>query len=845
MKPKTMEEESQINFKALRAKFQEDALLAKSQNTGPILAEKPKMLSGAGGHCVSGVSRINHSSNSKTAVVPRVFVRDELPGPGAKRPICFPPQPLASSPSSQPINEDGAKRQSLKERYTPPVPPVPPVFYSKQWKTDQFTKKDLQQEKETAREITPPIKFRKSNLVLSFKSSKVSKYSTESEEEPSYAELTTRPRRTPGELGKRVQEKQNSKDCVSLQITRECGLFSPEVSVTPSSTEMNVDSGNCLASTLERAKKFSQHHILIYNKPKALHLSDLASSERTFLSPPKTDFTARPTPVVGLPHLACISARPFSKVSNSAREPALTKKYHQDKAEPPYTTAELTSHPNSQKNLLPDLKSLGPKPLKPPRPPLVALRRYYQLAFNEVLKDTIQEPTTVPIQVPTKVPESEKPICSAILNAPMFPDFKNTEMEPMDSEAVDFATLDLEPLHLGGFSTPPPAPTDCISKASQSDLCLSTGLNEIRAVPQLKRGRILPPLNSLPEPSSNLTESIRQDQRSKGEDVMVPSPQTSQTNKAGQSVESQSARDETELGLQAILSKDDIHTHTSEQNYECDNVYEDVESISKFFFCQNSHKQKGHLKNPYADNSLPAKEETSHTWPRKPWGSISGEHSSDNHTNRKECQSPNTAESKEMKKKEKQRLEKEKKEQKEREKKVHDMKKKFKVTGDEEPMYHAKVVLANKVRKNDLPVQSGDTVSIIRTTNCPRGKWLARNACHKYGYISVMNIELNIKEMLELGKKAQATGRGSNLEEDTISVGSKSSSHLVVTSSFTDDSEEWACEDETLLPCYDSNTRHEALQKLTTFFELGKDESGDIPDVGVPTLTKYNILTTT
>lgn len=36
-----------------------------------------------------------------------------------------------------------------------------------------------------------------------------------------------------------------------------------------------------------------------------------------------------------------------------------------------------------------------------------------------------------------------------------------------------------------------------------------------------------------------------------------------------------------------------------------------------------------------------------------------------------------------------------------------------------------------------------------------------------------MNVELNIKDMLELGKKAQAAGRGSNVEADTISIGSR------------------------------------------------------------------------
>lgn len=46
----------------------------------------------------------------------------------------------------------------------------------------------------------------------------------------------------------------------------------------------------------------------------------------------------------------------------------------------------------------------------------------------------------------------------------------------------------------------------------------------------------------------------------------------------------------------------------------------------------------------------------------------------------KECQSPNTVDHKEQKKREKQRLEKEKKEQKERDKKENEMKKKFKVS---------------------------------------------------------------------------------------------------------------------------------------------------------------------
>jgi hypothetical protein len=51
------------------------------------------------------------------------------------------------------------------------------------------------------------------------------------------------------------------------------------------------------------------------------------------------------------------------------------------------------------------------------------------------------------------------------------------------------------------------------------------------------------------------------------------------------------------------------------------------------------------------------------------------------------------------------------------------------VTGVEEPLYHAKVMVASKVhKKNDLTVTSGDMVSIIRTNSCPKGRWLARDA---------------------------------------------------------------------------------------------------------------------
>ncbi|XP_064865165.1 uncharacterized protein LOC115121029 isoform X3 [Oncorhynchus nerka] len=230
--------------------------------------------------------------------------------------------------------------------------------------------------------------------------------------------------------------------------------------------------------------------------------------------------------------------------------------------------------------------------------------------------------------------------------------------------------------------------------------------------------------------------------------------------------------------------------------------------------------------------------------------------------------------------------------------------KKFKITGQKEAIYQATVMVESKGHKNDLAVKNGDIVSIIRTTNCPKGKWLARDSTNTYGYISVSDVELDIKEMLEMGKRASRAiscknittmveqgggevasmdSRTSNhypLQEDTgscknittmveqgggevASMDSRTSNHYPLqedTGSFTDDSEEWAHDDDDDEPLsslieedpterdhiqtmsmpemgsrepsihnqqilsdasidgIDMQVRHEALQKLDTFF---------------------------
>lgn len=854
-----MEKEGLIDFKALRAKFQEEALQTQSKTSRPAVAEKPKHVPPPGGHCSSVVSSINIAVENKTSVVPRVIFRDGLRASGGKRPISFPPQPQQTSSKSQLTNGDSTTRQSLKDRHMPLVLPVLPVREKKEHKL----------EPDPGKEVPPQTKIKKKGLLLPFKSAKASKVSAENVEEPRYTDLTIRPSSAPGDLPS--MEKQE--DGVSLhsdQSTAELPLSSPDIPITPPSADTSVDSESKSISTLEKAKKkISRSQMLIAAKAKSLCSPDCVSKDKTFPSLSKNTECVRPEPPVPPPvsHLACLSARPFFKANHSAHKSALDKQFSRDKAFPFVKTGE--PHPPSapQKNPLPDLKSLGPLPPKPPRPALVDLGCYHQTIGTEVSPDLNQAPREETVSV---LPS----ISSSVLDAPEFPDFENSEMETAEAEAVDIRALELEALHF--ISTELPPPDDCgvtgfedpqpdLSMCDPVEPLMSTGIQDLNLGSQ----NIIPlDPESFPEPInfSEFPEPAASEQWSQSEEVIIDPLSSTQADETDLTeTEFHSAAQETDN--HAVLNEGiQPHPNVSQHDsyYEaCDNVYEDVENISKFILGQNSRKRKGGLKNPYAENH-PVKEGASlNIWPRNPWGNVSGDdaHSAHNPVHSIERHSPNTADHKEQKKREKQRLEKEKKEQKEREKRENEMKKKFKVTGEEEPMYHAKVMVASKVRKNDLPVKNGDTVSIIRTTNCPKGKWLARDANNKYGYISVMNIELNIREMLELGKKAQAAGRGGNLEGDTISIGSRSSNHPVLTSSFTDDSEEWACEDVTLSPHNESHsfphqtaslpdmscghtgaqhtlsdanpedlhtqTRHEALQKLAIFFQHSKDEFGD------------------
>uniref|UniRef100_A0A4W5KVS9 Si:ch211-188c16.1 n=1 Tax=Hucho hucho TaxID=62062 RepID=A0A4W5KVS9_9TELE len=801
-----MEQEEPINVKALRAKFQEEARAqaqARDQHR-PAIAEKPRRLPPTvpGGQCSTLMSSI-HSAVENKPVIPRVIFRDGTRVSGSKWPVSFPALVLQAIPPTPPhqnsLHNGGrdctaTAKKSFKDRHLPLVLPGLPL---------KEQKNDLPPHKE----VPLPTKCKKKGLLLHhpFKSTKVSKVGGEPAEEPAYAGLTTN-RHSGAPVEGLVMDRNKAEDRLPLQVehsSTECPTSSPDITITTPSEGPGEDSSSMVSatqffSTLEKGKKrFSPKHLLVYARPKSLRSNG-----------------------VHLPD-------PSSTTDKGVHLPPLR---------PP-------------RKLLPDRGSLGPLPMKPPRPPWVDLRCYHPTTEHHRVLTSAVEPE------PCEDPRSEPPsIANPELVVLEFPDFElNSELETAEGNAFDLVALELEATEFGTpdhpvdldlgvpdflspecelpSCEPPEIPSfdhRALTISSHHDLVLSEFLAQTWEFP----ASVLKP-----QVVSELSAEM----------VPVEPSFTEDTDHDFASVEFPHS------GLKSSVCQQENYYET------CDNVYEVVENTNMFTVSQNSRKRKGPPKSktlhPYGDPH-PAKEEPRmHIWPRNPC---------------KEKQSPENHEDKDQKKREKHRLEKEKKEQKEREKKDNEMKKKFKVTGQEEAMYHARVTVASKVRKNDLPVKSGDTVSIIRTTNCPKGKWLARDANHKYGYISVMNVELNIKEMLELGKKAQAAGRGGT-EGDTISIGSRSSHHHpMLHSSFTDDDEEWTLDEETLSPYMENRvhnqtdlmpdmlcshasahhtlsdgsiddphtqTRHEALQKLAIFFQNNKAGISDTAEDRVPTPT--------
>ncbi|KAL0966267.1 hypothetical protein UPYG_G00293170 [Umbra pygmaea] len=884
-----MEQEGPIKVKALTALFQEEArIMALDQAQArdrPAIAEKPRRLPPAVpvGRCCLLTTPVHRAvENSTMPVVPKVIFRDGTRLSGGKHPIPF---------------------SSLVMHATPPKPPSPPHQdthhngrqndrQNKYHYGDQNVLKNCQQnsqhnggvdyaatqsfkdcyislrQKEHKNELSlrkgVPLqtKCKKKGLMLHhpFKSTKVSKVGGELTEETTYAGLTTT-RDSGGPVEGSVMNAPKAENGDSLQVdysSSEGPPSSPDILITPPMEGQGEDSSAVAGTaqffgTLEKAKKrFSPKHLLVYAKSKSLrsngvhHLPDHSSSTNRGVYLPSTD-QERCTPESMVPaavpkcppHIVCVPARPFFKRSVSSRSSTSESHFAQDKAG--LLPVRPDGLPVPPRKPLPDRVCLGPSPVKPPRPPWVYLSCYQ--ATTEHAKELSTEIEPVACVDPDPAPPS---IVHLELVAPEFPDFElNLELDTAEATAFNLADLELEATEFG-------------RPDSLADLRVPGFLVQEHELPSFEPPEI---------PSFDHHALMV----SRHHDIIHPDPGIlpdqpflefwDQTPKSSAPVVDQQVVAESSAEVESVKPTENFNHNSAsvvnediqlqsrvfhqENYYETyGGVYEVVQNIDKLTRNQNSRKQKVPPKNPYG-TPHPMKEETRlNIWPRNSC---------------KERPSPENQEDKEQKKREKHRLEKEKKEQKEREKKENEMKKKFKVTGQEEPMYHARVSVACKLQKNDLPVKTGDTVSIIRTTSCPKGKWLVRNTNHKYGYISVMNVELNIKEMLELGKKAQAAGRGGNADGDTISVGSRASNHYPLSNnSFTDDDDEWTLEEDNISPSLENRihnrtvsmpdmlcsqpavqhtlsdgsiddlhtqARHEALQKLAIFFHQDKDDT--------------------
>ncbi|XP_014017280.1 FYN-binding protein 1 [Salmo salar] len=94
-------------------------------------------------------------------------------------------------------------------------------------------------------------------------------------------------------------------------------------------------------------------------------------------------------------------------------------------------------------------------------------------------------------------------------------------------------------------------------------------------------------------------------------------------------------------------------------------------------------------------------------------------------------------------KEEKKRLEQEKKMQKAKEKKEQEAKKKYKLSGPIQVIHKAKAQVECKGGKTDLPLAQGETIDIIRITDNPEGRWLARNNEGNYGYVRTESVGID------------------------------------------------------------------------------------------------------
>ncbi|XP_026797125.2 FYN-binding protein 1 isoform X2 [Pangasianodon hypophthalmus] len=102
---------------------------------------------------------------------------------------------------------------------------------------------------------------------------------------------------------------------------------------------------------------------------------------------------------------------------------------------------------------------------------------------------------------------------------------------------------------------------------------------------------------------------------------------------------------------------------------------------------------------------------------------------------------------KKREKEEKKRAEQEKKDQKEREKKEQEARKKFKLSGPLQVIHKVKARVDCKGGRNDLSFKQGDSIDILRITDNPEGRWLARTQDGSCGYVKTESVEIDFDSL--------------------------------------------------------------------------------------------------
>ncbi|XP_044054216.1 arginine-glutamic acid dipeptide repeats protein isoform X2 [Siniperca chuatsi] len=884
-----MDQEDTLDFKALRAKFQDKELRPKQPRIKPALPEKPTVALPPhspthylpAGARPSLLSSINHSLEGKTQTIPRVVFKDEKKE--SKKPL-IQVNSKGKDKSQGKLKKDKDKTKVSEERLDEDSSD------QKQMKENSKDKKlpllfPVAPKESTAKLVsaTPPLKdttakkkgfldFRKASKRNSLEVTADPILDTSNSDVPGPAPLIP----VPSDISDAPPEPEIYVPKALLPAFIP-DIPAPKVPTPESETPLEIET-----PALPISRPASQNEI-IPSPPSAV---PTPPPSRAILGAPPVASTPSPSPPE--PEIAAEAGIEAVNISAVEKPPPPV-------IDPPSISSPKAERPISALSVLERAEDKNPGKRNPAD----------QRILNALEK--ARKKTTSPLKTPTTAiaPPPEEPA------PPQSPTHSFLELPPIDYEDQTGNALPPKPAQVNGFDhllegiteevsnpvpkllvVPPPPPKKVLPylgpAPEQPDRPPSVKLSEFIPPPPVEENEIPAPpetyTTDVPEfddvasdahspelPGSewgnevypgldtsdgqNLPDLYSNGITTPGAEVHAAPVFGDQDNQQLESSFSISQESPPQAGLQADVDND-VYEST-------ENIYEDIitSATKKKGKTDGGKKRKGPPKNPYAQAAQETNEEKSKT------GRFG--------KSEKKAAAEGPDE-KELKKKEKQRLEKEKKElkekqerekkeQKERERKENEMKKKFNITGQEDAMYKAKVTVTTKGRKNDLPVKSGDIISIIRTTNSPKGKWLAKDSSNNYGYVAVDHVELDIREMLELGKKAAINRKSNVFEVEDTNTGSRASNHYPLSAeSFTDDSEEWTGDDdEPLSPAPDTadplapmghtrtlsmpdmgnkdlsvihqhshsdisaegsdvQARHEALQKLATFFHSPK-----------------------